>query len=169
MKPSYGSAFGIGAVAGLILALCAFVFVAATGGVTKLDVIGGGSAIEPALSVPTSAMWIVSILTGATCGLILAVVTRTIARVIDPTASSVSLAIIAPLGFVVGGVISFAILPLGITVLGSLADGVATIPVADLVLLVAIGGIVGGAVIVWQSYIMARPPLPEQDPELLAT
>ncbi|MGI9529336.1 MAG: hypothetical protein ACR2NG_06450, partial [Acidimicrobiia bacterium] len=60
------------------------------------------------------------------------------------------------------------VFPLGITLLGSVQDGLATASVVDIVLLTIVAGLAGGAVICWQSYIMARPPQPKQDMELLA-
>jgi hypothetical protein len=64
--------------------------------------------------------------------------------------------------------VASSVFPLGVTLLGSVQDGLATVSVADFVLLSAVAGITGGAIIVWQSYIMARPPQAQQDPELLA-
>jgi len=168
MKPSYGSALGIGAIVGAILALSALVFVAATGGVSKLIVIGEGASIEPAFAVPASAFWMVSILVAAVLGMVLAVITRAISAVIDPDSTGAPIWLIAVLGFIVGGVVAFAVFPLGITLLGTVQDGLATASVADLTLLTAIAGLAGGSVICWQSYIMARPPQPKEDTDLLA-
>ncbi len=167
MKPNYGSAFGIGALVGLVLGVAALLFVGATGGVPKLTVLGEGASIEPAFSVPASAMWIVTIITGAVGGLALAIGTKAIANIIDPETGGASMWIIAPLGAIVGGVVCFAIFPLGITVLGSVSDGMATASVADIAILTAVAGIAAGAVITWQSYIMARPPVPTEDTELM--
>lgn len=167
MKPSYSSAFGIGAVIGLVLGAAAMLFVGATGGVPKLGVIGEGSDIEPVFAVPASALWIVTILTSAALGLVLAVATRAVARVLDPDAGGVGLWVIAPLGAIVGGVIAFAVFPLGVSAFGTLQDGVATVSVTEMMLLTGIVGIAGGSVITWQSYVMARPPETAEDPDLL--
>ena len=75
MKPSYGSAFGIGAIVGLVLAVATMLFVGATGGVPKLGVIGEGADIEPVFAVPASALWIVTILAAGVAGMILAIAT----------------------------------------------------------------------------------------------
>ena len=167
MKPSYGSAFGIGAVVGLVLGAATMLFVGATGGLPKLGIEGEGDAITPVFAVPASALWIVTIIVAAIAGVILAVVTRGVARAIDPDAPSITLWIIAPVGAIVGGVIAFAVFPLGVSLLGSLADGVATISFAGMVALALIAGVAGGSIIVWSSYVMARPPQPVEDPELL--
>ena len=167
MKPSYSSAFWIGAVVGLVLGAVAMLFVGATGGVPKLGVTGEGTSIEPVFNVPASALWIIVILTGAALGLVLAVVTRAVATVIDPEARGVTLWVIAPLGAVVGGVVAFAVFPLGISAIGTLQDGVATVSVVEMMVLTAIAGIAGGSVVTWQSYVMARPPQAVEDPELL--
>lgn len=168
MKPSYGSALGIGAVAGTVIALSAMVFVAATGGVSKLVVLGEGASIEPAFSVPASAFFIVVNLVGGLCGLVLAVGTKGIAAIIDPDHSGTPTWLIGVLGFIVGAVVALSVYPLGITLLGSVSDGLATASVVDIVLLTAIAGLAGGAVVCWQSYIMARPPQPKVDADLLA-
>ena len=167
MKPNYGSAFGIGALVGLVLATATMLFVGATGGVPKLTVLDQGSSVEPAFSVPASAMWIVTIVAGAVCGLALAIATKAIARIIDPDTDGASMLIIAPLGAIVGGVVCFAIYPLGITLLGDVADGLATASVADIAILTAVAGLAAGSVITWQSYILARPPVPAEDTELM--
>ncbi|HSJ72319.1 MAG TPA: hypothetical protein VLA29_11815 [Acidimicrobiia bacterium] len=167
MKPSYGSAFGVGAIVGLVVAVAGTLFVGATGGISKLAVTGEGASIEPVFAVPASALWIVTIVAAAVIGTVLAVVTAAIARVIDPDTSGVGLWVIAPLGATVGGVVAFAVFPLGVTGLGTLQDGMATISVGAMVALAAIAGLAGGSVIVWQSYIMARPPVGVPDPDLL--
>ncbi len=169
MKPSYGSAISLGAIVGIVIALSAMLFVAATGGVAKLTVIGDGTSIEPAFAVPASAFFMVATLVGGVCGLVLAVGTRAISAVIDPETSGAPMWLIGVLGFVVGAVVSAAVFPLGVTLLGTVQDGLATASVVDMVLLTIVAGLAGGAVICWQSYIMARPPQPEPDTELLAS
>jgi len=168
MKPSYGSALTIGAVVGLILSMAAMLFVGATGGIPKLDVVGTGSQLDPSFAVPASALWIVATLAAAVCGIVLAIATRGVARIIDPTASGVPLVAIAVLGAAVAGILTFAVFPLGVTLLGSLKDGIATVSVVEMGIMVATVGVVGGAIISWQSYIMSRPPQPHEDAELLA-
>lgn len=168
MKPSYSSAFGVGAIVGLVFGAVTMLFVGATGGLPKLGIEGEGEAVTTVFAVPASALWIVTILVAAIAGVILAVVTRAIARAIDPEAASITLWIIAPVGAIVGGVVAFAVFPLGVSLLGSLADGVATVSVAGMVALALITGVSGGSIIVWSSYVMARPPQPVEDPELLA-
>jgi hypothetical protein len=168
MKPSYGSAFGIGAAVGLILSMAALLFVGSTGGVTKLAVVGAGSRMDPSFAVPASALWIVAIVTAVACGAVLATGTRGIARIIDPTAHGAPLAIVIALGAVVAGAVTFAVFPLGVTLLGSLKDGIATVSVVEMGIMTATVGALAGAIIVWQSYVMSRPPQSAPDPELLA-
>lgn len=167
MKPSYGSAFGVGAIVGLVVAVAAVLFVGATGGISKLAVTGVGASIEPVFVVPASALWIVTIVAASVIGTLLAVVTSAVARVIDPDASGVGLWVIAPLGTIVGGVVAFAVFPLGVSGFGTLQEGAATISVFAMVVLAAVSGLTGGGVIAWQSYIMARPPVGAPDPDLL--
>ena len=91
MKPSYGRAFGIGALVGLVLGAAAMLFVGATGGIPKLGVTGEGIDLTPVFNVPASALWIVTILTTAAGGLVVAIATHAVARIIDPEARSVTL------------------------------------------------------------------------------
>lgn len=167
MKPSYSSAFWYGAITGVVLAAAATLFAGATGGVPKLGVAGDVGSLDPVFSVPASALWIVVILSSSIVGLLLAVVTRAIAQIIDPEADAVSMWVIAPLGAVVGGVVAFAVFPLGVSAFGTLQDGVATVSIAEMLVLSATVGVAGGGVITWQSYVMARPPRTVEDPELL--
>lgn len=167
MKPSYSSAFWLGAVVGLLLAVVGTLFAGATGGVAKLGVSTDSGTIEPVFNVPASALWIVVILTSAALGLVLAIGTRAIARVIDPDARSITLWAIGPLGAVVGAVVAFAVFPLGVSAFGTLADGVATVTVSEMLVLSCTAGIFGGGTVAWQSYIMARPPQTAEDTELL--
>jgi len=169
MRPSYGTSVGLGAVAGLVLAECALLFVGATGGVPKLDVIGSRSQIEPVFAVPASALWMVLIVAALACGIVLAVTTWAIARTIEPDAQGAPGVIIAALGAIVAVAISFSVFPLGVTVLGSLKDGIATLSVVDTAAMSALAGVAAGASIAWLSYLLTRPPQPAEDPELLAT
>lgn len=168
MKPSYGKALVIGAVIGLVVSMAALLIAGATGGVSKLGIVGEGANIEPAFAVPASSLWIVVVIAGAAIGLVLGVATRAISRVIDPDAKSTPTAVIGAIGAVVGAVVAIAIFPVGSSVLGEIKDGVATVTVAKMTILTALAGIAGGGGIVWLSYVMARPPQHEEDPELLA-
>jgi hypothetical protein len=167
MKPSYGTSVVLGAVSGLVLALCAMLLVGATGGVPKLDVIGTGSSIEPVFSVPASALWMVIVVTALACGIVLAIATWAVAHTIDPEASGTHVSIVVILGAIVAIAISFAVYPLGVSLLGSLQDGNATASVIDMTILTATVGLAAGASIAWLSYILSRPPQHTDDPELL--
>ena len=153
---------------GLIAAVATFLFIAALGGVSALDPAIDTGSLEPVFSIPASTLWSMTALAGAAVGTVLAIVTKAIARVIDPDAGSNSLWIIAPLGAVVGAVAGLVVLALGAGVVGTIAEGTVTVTVTDLVTLVSVAGFVGGAAIVWQSYILSRPPEQKLDPELLA-
>lgn len=168
MKPSYGKSIVIGALIGLVVSMATLLVVGATGGVSKLGIIGEGADIEPAFAVPASAMWIVVAIAGAAVGLVLAIATRAFSRVIDPDAKSVSSALVGVVGAVVGAVVAIAVFPVGSSALGEIKDGVATVTVAQVIILTAITGISTGGGVVWLSYVMARPPQQEDDPELLA-
>jgi hypothetical protein len=169
MKPSYSTALAVGALTGVVIALSLFVFFAAAGAVPSLTAVQDGTDVVPTLSASASATWIVIILAGLIGGLLIAVVTWTVGRVIDPDAAAAPLVIVAPLGAVVGAIIGMVVYPLGITVVGSIADGNANIGVADLAVLTAVSGLVGGGSIAWLSYVLVRPTAPAEDTELLAT
>lgn len=166
MKPSYLTALLVGAVTGVVLALSLMLYVAATGAIPTVDAVIEGSSVVPVFAPPASALWIMVILTAGFGGVIAAIATKAVARAIDPDAPSASLAIIAPLGFVVGAVIGMAVFPLGAMVLGSIEQGTVTLSVVEVVSLALITGLVAGGLIVWFSYILARPPQIEQDEEI---
>lgn len=168
MKPSYGRALAIGAAVGLVLALAITVFAGATGGVPKLTVIGEGTAIEPSIASPASALWVVAVLSGAVGGALLSIITRAIARIIDPEPSTISLVVLVPVSMVIGAAITMSVLPLGATLLGSIADGTVTVSIVGLLLLVSVIGIAAGAVVTWFTYLLSRPPAHVDDPELLS-
>ncbi len=163
MKPSYTVALIVGAVTGLVLALSLTLYVGGTGGVPSVDAIVEGSRVVPVFASAASALWIVLILSTAVGGLLAAVVTKAVARTIDPDAQSASLGIIAPLGMVVAPVIGMAVFPLGVTVVGSISEGTVTISVVEMVVLASIVGIVAGGFVVWLSYVLARPPVAKED------
>ncbi len=167
MKPNYTAALVIGGVSGLVVALALFTFFAASGAVPSLTVEVDGSDVVPTFSAAASATWMVVILSSIVGGTVIAILTRVVARVIEPGGRSMSLGVIASVGAVVAPLVAMVVFPLGITVLGSISDGHAIIGVADLVILTAIVGLLAGASVAWISYILARPSTPAEDPELL--
>jgi hypothetical protein len=166
MKPSYLTALLIGAVTGLVLALSLTLYVGATGGIPSVNAVVDGTRVVPVFAPPASAFWIMVILTSAFGGLIAAVATKAVARAIDPDARSASLAVIAPLGIVVAPVIGMAVFPLGTLMLGSIEEGTVTLSVVQLVALASLTGLVAGGLIVWFSYILARPPQVQEDADI---
>jgi hypothetical protein len=168
MKPSYTTSLLIGAVVGLVMGVAMATYVMATGGIPALTAELDGAYVVPTIAPAASAMWITVIIAGLIGGLILAVGTKSIASVIEPDADTASLTLIGTIGAVVGAVVAVVIVPLGITILGSVTDGLAIIGVADLFVLVAIAGLVAGGSVTWLSYVLARQPQHAEDPELLA-
>lgn len=163
MKRSNGKALVVGAASGLILALAGMLYIAATGGIPSVTAIADDSGILPVFAPAASALWIAVVLGSATAGFILAVGTRSVARVIQPDARPTPLAIVAAIGMIVAPVVGMAVFPLGVIVMGSIEEGTATISVAELVGLTAAVGIVAGSLVVWLSYVLSRPPAPKQD------
>jgi hypothetical protein len=168
MKPSYAMSMVVGAVVGLVGAIVAFLLIGAMGGVPSLDPAIDTGSVEPVFSIAASTLWSLTIIAGAGTGIVLAVVTKAVARVIDPEAAANSLLIIAPLGAVVGAVVGIVVFPLGSGIVGTIAQGTVTVTVTDMIVMVAIAGTLGGAAVVWQSYILSRPPEHKLDPDLLA-
>ncbi len=169
MKPSYATSLIVGAVAGLFLAVAMFLFLASLGAVSSLQPAIETNSVEPVFSMPASTLWWMTILVGGFSGALLGVITKAVSSIIDPDASPAPVWFIAPLGAMVGAVIGVVVFPLGVTVIGTLTEGVATVTVTQMVVLLATAGFLGGAIVVWQSYLLARPPVHEGDPELLAT
>lgn len=163
MKPSYVSALLIGAVVGLVLALALTLYVGATGATPSMDAMVEGGSVIPVFSPPASSLWVMVVLAAGFGGLVAAVATKAAARVIDPDARSASLWVIAPLGIVVAAVIGMAVFPLGAIVFGTIEEGAVTLGVMQFVALAVTTGLVAGALVVWQSYILARPPQTAQD------
>ena len=143
-------------------------YVTATGGIGSLTAESVGADVVPTIAPAASAMWITVIIAGLIGGFILAAGTKAIASVIDPEATTASVTVIGTIGAVVGATVAVVVIPLGITVLGSVTDGLAIIGVADLFVLAAITGFVAGASVVWLSYVLARQPEHTEDSELLA-
>ncbi|RLE12365.1 MAG: hypothetical protein DRJ28_09165 [Actinobacteria bacterium] len=163
MKPSYMTALVVGALTGLILAISLMLYTGATGGVPSVDAVIDDTRVVPVFAAPASALWITVILASAFGGLVAAVATRAASRAIDPDAASASLAVIAPLGMVIAPVIGMAVFPLGAVVFGSIEEGTVTLGVVEMVALAGATGLVAGGFIVWLSYLLARPPIAEED------
>jgi hypothetical protein len=166
MKPSYFTATAVGAVSGLVISLAIFTYVAATGAIPSLTAEIQGSQVVPTFEPAASATWQLVILSGLIGGTIIAVVTRAVGRVLDPDSRS-SLALVIPVGAFLGAVGAMAIMPLGISVLGSVDAGLVVIGVADFVMLAGLAGLVAGAIVAWITYVLVRPPVHVEDHELL--
>lgn len=168
MKPSYNTSILIGAFTGLVVAIAILLFVASLGGVSYLNPSIETGSVDPVFSIPASALWSMTMLAGFAGGALLSGITFGVARVIDPEASPVSSVIVVLVGATVGSVVAISVMLLGAGILGTVVDGIATITVVQMVVFTAVIGIAGGATITWLSYILARPPVHETDPDLLA-
>ena len=168
MKPSYSTSVLVGAVTGLVLATSILLFVASLGGISYLDPSIETGSVDPVFSIPASALWTMTLVAGFCGGAILSAATFGIARVLDPEAIPVSSVIVVLVGGLVGATVAISVMLLGAGILGTVADGIATVTVVQMVVFAAIIGIAGGATVTWLSYILARPPVYETDPDLLA-
>jgi len=169
MKPSYVTSLYFGAVAGLVLALALLLFVGSLGAVAYLNPSIDTGSVDPVFSIPASALWSMTLLAGLGGGVILSAITYAVARVIDPDAPSVSSLIVVVVGGIVGAIAAITVMLLGAGILGTVAEGIATVTVVEMVIFTATIGLAGGGTVTWLSYILARPPVYETDPELLAT
>jgi hypothetical protein len=133
MKPSYTTALIIGSVAGLIMGVVLATYITATGGVGTLSAEIQGADVVPTIAPAASAMWITVIIAGLIGGFILAAATKGVASVIDPDAATASITVIGTIGAIVGATVAVVVIPLGVTILGSVTDGHAIIGVADLI------------------------------------
>lgn len=168
MKPSYNTSFVLGAVSGLVVSIAILLFVASLGGVSYLNPSIDTGSVDPVFSTPASALWSMTLLAGFAGGALLSAVTFGVARVIDPEATPLSYVIVVLVGATVGAVVAISVMLLGAGILGTVADGIVTVTVVQMVVFTAVIGIAGGATVTWLSYILARPPVYESDPDLLA-
>jgi hypothetical protein len=168
MKPSYSTSFLVGAVAGLVVAVSILLFVGSLGGVSFLNPSIETGSVDPVFSIPASALWIMTLIASFAGGAVVSGVTFGIARVIDPDATPVSSVIVILTGATVGATVAIVVMLLGAGILGTVADGVATVTVVQMVIFTAVIGLSGGATVAWLSYVLARPPVYETDPDLLA-
>jgi hypothetical protein len=168
MKPSYSTSFLVGAVAGLVVAISILLFVGSLGGVSFLNPSIETGSVDPVFSIPASALWMMTLIAGFAGGAVVSGVTFGIARVIDPDATPVSSVIVILTGATVGATVAIVVMLLGAGILGTVADGVATVTVVQMVTFTAVIGLSGGGTVAWLSYVLARPPVYEADPDLLA-
>lgn len=168
MKPSYSTSFLVGAVTGLVVAIAILLFVASLGGVSYLNPSIETGSVDPVFSIPASALWIMTLVAGFAGGAVLSAITFGIARVIDPDSTPVSSVVVVLTGATVGATVAIVVMLLGAGILGTVADGIATVTVVQMVAFTAVIGLAGGATVTWLSYILARPPVYEPDPDLLA-
>jgi hypothetical protein len=168
MKPSYSASFLIGAVAGLVISMAILLFIAAVGGISHLNPSFDTGSVDPVFSIPASALWMMTLVAGFAGGAILAAITFGVARVIDPDASAQSSVIVILVGATVGATAAIAVMLLGAGILGTVADGIATVTVVQMVIITAIIGLSGGSIVAWVSYVLTRPPVYQTDPDLLA-
>jgi hypothetical protein len=167
MKPSYSTSFLVGAVGGLVVAVATLLFVASLGGISYLNPSIETGSVDPVFSVPASSLWMMTLVAGFGGGAVISAITFGVARVIDPAAKPLASPIVILVGATVGATIAIAVMLLGAGILGTVADGMATVTVVEMVVLAAIIGLSGGAFVAWFSYVLARPPVYEADPDLL--
>jgi hypothetical protein len=159
--------FLIGAVTGLVVSIAILLFVGSLGGISYLNPSIDTGSVDPVFSVPASALWMMTTLAGFAGGAVLSAITFGVARVLDPDSTPVSSVVVVLTGATVGATVAIAVMLLGAGILGTVADGFATVTVAQMIIFTATIGLSAGATVVWISYVLARPPRYEKDPDLL--
>lgn len=149
-----------GAVSGLVIA---FAFVAWFGGWTSIETVDavagmvGTAGATPVFVTDADAMWLLTLFLGAVGGLILAGVSYAGGRALEPDAPAYRLGWVAPIGLILGSVMAYSVVRLGVTIGGDSTGSEVAVPVTTFVLVAALAGIAAGMVIAPIVAALARP------------
>lgn len=149
-----------GAIAGVLIA---FGCIAWFGGYLAIDtvdavtLIPNSSVAEPQFVATANSLWWLLLLLGAVGGLIVAGISYGVGRVLEPEPAAYPAGWLLLLGSVLGAVVVFSTVRLGITIWGATEAEIATMPVATFVLVAAFAGLLGGAMIAPIVDALARP------------
>ena len=149
-----------GSIAGILIA---FGCVAWLGGYLAIDTVDAVTqvpntpAAEPQFVATANSLWLLLFIVGAVGGLIIAGISYAVGRVLDPEASAYPAGWLLLLGFVLGGVLVFSTVRLGVTIWGSAEGDLVSVPVATFILVAAFAGLLGGAIVAPIVDVLARP------------
>lgn len=149
-----------GAIAGVLIALGC---VAWFGGYLGIDTVEAVTSIpntpaaEPQFVATANSLWLMLFLLGAAGGLIVATISYGVGRVVDPEADAFPAGWLLLLGTVLGAVVAFSTVRLGVTIWGDLEADIMSVPVATFILIAAVAGLLGGAIIAPIVDALARP------------
>ena len=121
-------------------------------GATSITTVSIGSAatgsVLPELSATGSLIGLLVFLAGAIGGLLVSAMTYAVGRAQDPDTPRFSFPVVAPVGILLPAAVSFAVVSLGLSAFGTSLNGIVAVPVAELVVVAAIAGLIAGAVTV---------------------
>ena len=149
-----------GAIAGVLIA---FGCVAWFGGYLGLETVDAVTLIpntpaaEPQFVATANSLWLLLFLLGAVGGLVVATISYGVGRVLDPEADAYPAGWLLLLGAVLGAIVVFSTVRLGITIWGDLEAGIMSVPVATLILVAGFAGLLAGAIIAPIVDALARP------------
>ncbi len=149
-----------GAIAGVLIA---FGCVACFGGYLGLETVDAVTLIpdtpaaEPQFVATANPLWLLLFLLGAVGGLVVATIAYGVGRVLDPEADAYPAGWLLLLGAVLGAIVVFSTVRLGITIWGDLEAGIISVPVATLILVAGFAGLLAGAIVAPIVDALARP------------
>jgi hypothetical protein len=151
-----------GAVVGGFLALIAFVVLGgrfALGAAVATPLISGSPRAAITFSASSGGTYLIVVFAGMLGGLVVAGITYAVARESEPEAPKFPLRYQLPLAALVSGITAYAALRGGIGGFADIADGVVTVTVFRMTLVILIAGVVAGAVTAYVVDRLARPEL----------
>ncbi|RPI24397.1 MAG: hypothetical protein EHM57_02770 [Actinobacteria bacterium] len=142
----------LGAVVGALIAMGLMAFF---GSFTALTTVSIGAKAEFVAS--QAAMTLLVLFCGALGGLLIAALAYGFGRMMEPDAGRFPLRLLLPGAMVLSAVLSYASVSLGVTLVGDVSAGIVTVPVAEMVGIVVIAGVIAGAAATPIVDALARP------------
>lgn len=149
-----------GAIAGVLIALGCVAWFGGYLGIETVDavtMVPNTPVAEPQFVATANSLWLLLLLLGAAGGLVIAGISYGVGRILDPEAGAYPAAWLLLLGAVLGAVVTFSTVRLGITIWGDLEAEIMSVPVATFVLVAASAGLLSGAIIAPIVDALARP------------
>lgn len=151
----------IGAVTGALVAVGFLAFFGGATGLTTVSAVpdGPNSAVAETVFVATQgAMWLLVLFCGALGGLVVAALAYGFGRAQDPGAALFPLRFVAPGAMLLSAAMSYATVRMGAVIAGDIGvDGVVTVPVTWMAVIVVVAGVVCGAITMPLVDALARP------------
>lgn len=147
MNRNASTPFLQGAIGGLALAVAFLAYFGGATALTSVDLGGPGAGSgEPVFVADQTSLWLLILFLGALGGLVLAAVVYGAGRARRPAAARFRLWYVAPAAMVLASVMAFATVSLGVEIAGSTTEGTVFVPVAAMVAIAALAGLVAGMV-----------------------